>query len=286
MFSGGASGGPALAFKFAIATQHLGVPLTPRYNTLFAMRNVLNPQNTIDINAVNTALDGKDAADVIKWAHDQFNDQLAMTTSFGVQAAVMLHLVTQIVPHIPIIFIDTGFHFPETYRFADDLTKRLNLNLKVYQSNISPARMVAIHGQLWEQDGDGIDNYNKIRKVEPMQRALSELNVKAWLAGLRKSQTDYRASLRFVEPQNDTTKVHPILNWTTKDVHDYLKRHDLPFHPLHEKGYASIGDWHSTSPIGESQNERDGRFKGLKQECGLHLPQSQEEDQSLESSGL
>ena len=206
------------------------------------MSTATNAKNVIDVEAANELLQGKDAAGIIEWAHSVFGDNLVMTTSFGVQSSLMLHLVTQVIPNIPIVFIDTGFHFQETYRFADEMTSRLKLNLKVYQSDISPARMVALHGELWDQDADAMVLYNKMRKVEPMQRALHELDVHAWLAGLRKNQTDFRASLRFVESQNGTAKVHPILNWSTKDVHEYLKKHDLPYHPLHEKGYASIGD--------------------------------------------
>jgi len=245
-----------------------------------------NAKNVIDVEAANALLEGKDARGIIEWARGVFGENLVMTTSFGAQSALMLHLVTQVIPDMPIIFIDTGFHFQETYRFADELTTRLKLNLKVYQSDISPARMVALHGQLWEQDADAMVTYNKMRKVEPMQRALGELDVHAWLAGLRKNQTDFRASLRFVESQNGIAKVHPILNWSTKDVHEYLKANDLPYHPLHEQGYPSIGDWHSTAPIGETQDERAGRFRGLKQECGLHLPTTAEANDSRESSGL
>lgn len=242
---------------------------------------------TFDIDQINANLLGRDAKSIVKWAADAFGEGLAMTSSFGAQSAVMLHLVTQVTPKIPIVFIDTGFMFPETYRFADELTKRLNLNLKVYQAEMSPARMVALKGKLWEKGREGLDEYDRIRKVDPLSRALDELGVKAWLAGLRKSQTDFRRQLPIFGVQNDVYKILPILDWSTKDVHEYLKKYNLPYHPLHEKGYVSIGDWHSTLPItAEGQNERDGRFKGLKQECGIHIPQSEEENLSRDSSGL
>jgi phosphoadenosine phosphosulfate reductase len=193
-------------------------------------------------------------------------------------------------PDIPVIFIDTGYLFPETYVFAETLTQRLKLNLKVYQSPVSPARMEALHGRLWEAGSEeALDHYQRIRKLEPTQRAMRELNATAWLAGVQRHQTEYRAGLSIVEvPANSgcTYKIHPILNWTTKDVHEYLKKHDLPYHPLYEQGYASIGDTHSTKPITEGMHERDGRFLGLKQECGLHLPTSPDEDKSREGSGL
>jgi phosphoadenosine phosphosulfate reductase len=241
---------------------------------------------SIDLDAVNERLASADAPDVIRWAADAFGEKLVMTSSFGAQSAVMLHLATRIVPEIPVIFIDTGFHFPETYQFAEQLAQRLHLNLKVYQSPISAARMSALYGRLWEGDAEQLNRYDNIRKVEPQLRALRELNAHALLTGVRGGQTDNRAEMRRVDMLNGVYNVRPILPWSQKDVHDYLKQHDLPYHPLVEKGYKSIGDWHSTETIGGDEHERAGRFRGLKQECGLHLPQTEAENQSLGSAGL
>ena len=184
------------------------------------------------------------------------------------------------------VLIDTGYLFPDTYRFVLELTERLRLNLKVYRPAMTTGWLEAVHGKLWTQGVEPLKQYHQIVKVEPMQRALRELKATAWLAGLRGQQTDHRSGLRFVEQQNDLYKVHPILNWTTKDVHQYLKANDLPYHPLYEQGYKSIGDVHSTLPITAGVDERDGRFGGQAQECGLHLPASKDEEQSRESSGL
>ncbi|MEX0745720.1 MAG: phosphoadenylyl-sulfate reductase [Phycisphaeraceae bacterium] len=240
----------------------------------------------LDLEAVNAALEDAPAQRVVQWASEMFADRLVMTSSFGAQSAVMLHLVTRVVPDVPVIFIDTGYLFPETYRFADHLADRLKLNLKVYRPQVTTGWLEAIHGRLWEQGAEGLAKYLQIVKVEPMQRALRELNVAAWLAGLRRGQTTHRSQLRRVERQNGQYKVHPILAWTTKDVHEYLKQHDLPYHPLYEQGYVSIGDVHSTVPITADEHERAGRFSGLRQECGLHLPASAEESQSRDSSSL
>ncbi|MEL6130863.1 MAG: phosphoadenylyl-sulfate reductase, partial [Cyanobacteria bacterium J06628_4] len=140
----------------------------------------------LDLEALNQTLGGMDAAEFVAWSADTFGDALVMSTSFGIQSAVMLHLVTQVTPNIPVIWVDTGYLPAETYRFAEQLTQQLNLNLKVYQSPISPARMEALHGRLWDQDNvEALNRYDQIRKVEPMQRALKELGAKAWLAGLR-----------------------------------------------------------------------------------------------------
>lgn len=232
--------------------------------------------------------DDLSALDLVKEAAIVFGSRLAMTTSFGAQSAVMLHLVTSVVPDVPVIWIDTGYLFSETYRFAEELTQRLELNLHVYQSPMSAARMEALHGKLWRAgDAETLGRYDLIRKVEPMQRALQDLNVSAWLAGLRKDQTDFRRSLPRIQLQRSVYKLFPILHWTNKDLHEYLETHGLPYHPLFDQGYVSIGDWHSSEPLSARHaRERDTRFRGIKQECGLHLDISEQAAKSLDSSGL
>ena len=226
-----------------------------------------------ELGALDLELGTLDASQLIQWASLVAGDRLVMSTSFGIHSAAMLHLVTRMLPEIPVVWVDTGYLPTETYHFARELTERLNLNLKVYQSPISPARMEALHGRLWElKDAEALDRYHRTRKVEPMQRALRELGATAWLAGLRAEQTDHRKKLRRVERQWERLKVLPILRWTAKDVHEYLRSHDLPYHPLFKQGYASVGDWHSSRPVGaHDRHERDTRFDGLGQECGLHL---------------
>ena len=242
----------------------------------------------LDLEAVNRQWEDADASRLVQWGYDTFGEGLVLSTSFGIQSAVMLHLVTQVVPHIPVVWVDTGYLPVETYRFAEELAERLHLNLHVYQSPLSPARMEALHGRLWEHnDVESFNRYDRIRKVEPMQRALNDLGATAWLAGLRADQTDHRRTLSRIGQQGGRYKIMPILKWTAKQVYQYLMAHDLPYHPLFDKGYVSVGDWHSSRPISANDaNERDTRFKGLKQECGLHLPQSPEAAASLDSSSL
>lgn len=242
----------------------------------------------LNLETVNQQLGNGSAEKVIAWAAETFGDGLVMSTSFGIQAAVMLHLVTQIVPDIPVIWVDTGYLPAETYQFAQELSDRLKLNLKVYQSPMSPARMEALYGRLWaNKEIDSLNRYDKIRKVEPMQRALQELKAIAWLAGLRSDQTNHRQTLQRVDRQGDRYKISPILYWTSKDVYEYLTTHDLPYHPFFDRGYVSVGDWHSSRPLmAGDKDERDTRFHGLKQECGLHVPQTPGEAQSLDSSTL
>ncbi len=224
------------------------------------------------------------AEEVIRWAHRRFGRQLALSSSFGADSAVMLHLASSIVPGIKVIFIDTGYLFPETYRFAEELERRFNIDLQVYAPKITPARQEALYGELWEQGEEGVRRYLAINKVEPMQRALQELGIKAWMAGLRATQTEHRRQLTKVGLQDGRVKLHPILDWDRAQIDAYLKTHDLPRHPLYEKGYRSIGDIHSTIPVGSGEDERAGRFLGQKKECGLHL--SAEQNTSLSSSKL
>lgn len=242
------------------------VPLTPGFRSLSPAPGQTKPPAT-------TATPQTSAA-IVDWAANTFGPGLVMSTSFGIQAAVMLHLATQVVPDMPVIWIDTGYLPEETYRFADQLTQRLNLNLRVYQSSLSPARMEALHGKLWAEDRvEALNLYDQIRKVEPMQRTLHELGATAWLAGLRSQQTDHRKTLEIVGQQHGIHKILPILDWSSKDIYEYLQAHDLPYHPFFDQGYVTVGDWHSSRPLMASDlNERDTRFHGLKQECGIHLP--------------
>jgi len=245
-------------------------------------------QTKVNLNEVNQRFAEANATQIVQWAVETFDTGLAMTTSFGIHSAVMLHMVTRVVPDIPVIWIDTGYLPSKTYLFAEQLSDRLKLNLKVYQSTLSPARMEALYGRLWDQkDVESLNLYDQLRKVEPMQRALRELKVTAWLAGLRSNQTDHRKTLDYVNLQGSIYKVLPILRWNSKQVYDYLQAYDLPYHPLFDEGYVTVGDWHSSRPLtAEDENERDTRFNGLKQECGIHLPQSLGESASLDSSSL
>jgi phosphoadenosine phosphosulfate reductase len=229
---------------------------------------------TIDPPNCDSALASFSAAALMEWAADRFGESLALSTSFGIQSAVTLQLATRVFPEVPVIWIDTGYLPPETYRYADELVSRLKLNLHVYQSSISPARMEALHGRLWETDDlSDFQRYDDIRKVEPMGRALEELQPEAWVSGLRAQQTDYRKTLSRVSSDGTRQKVLPILRWTNRDVYQFMQENDLPQHPLFEQGFSTVGDWHSSRPPSAADaDDRDTRFNGLKQECGIHLP--------------
>ena len=227
----------------------------------------LSPEELAQLNA---KLETASASARVAWALERYRPGIVVSSSFGAQAAVSLHLVTQLWAEIPVVLLDTGYLFPETYRFVDELTERLKLNVKVYRATESPAWQEARYGREWEKGLEGLERYNQRNKVEPMQRALRELGAQAWIAGLRRSQAKTRAGLGVLRVQDGRMKVQPIVDWSDRDVYLYLKKHDLPYHPLWEKGYLSIGDTHTSRPVGEGVTEEESRFFGLKRECGLH----------------
>ncbi|WP_432468419.1 phosphoadenylyl-sulfate reductase [Agarivorans sp. Z349TD_8] len=223
-----------------------------------------------ELASVNQTLEAKTAQQRIEWALEHLPQQAVLTSSFGIQAAVSLHMLTQVKPDMPVILTDTGYLFPETYRFIDELTARLNLNLKVYRAQQSNAWQEARFGKLWELGVEGLKQYNTLNKVEPMQRAFQELNVQTWFSGLRRSQSSSRSELPVLQIQNGSFKLLPIIDWSNKDVHYYLQEHSLPYHPLWEQGYVSVGDVQTSQPLQAGMSEEDTRFYGLKRECGIH----------------
>lgn len=250
-----------------------------------ALKLVSPEPRSIDLDDVNARLADADAESTIAWAADTFGAGLVMSSSFGSHSALMLHLATRVVPRIPVVFLDTGYLFPETYQFAEAMRERFDLRLEVFNPRMTAARQEALFGRLWDGDEADLRRYQQLNKVEPMQRALRELGAKAWLAGLRADQTEFRAGLNKVELQDGTYKVHPILDWSKEDVERYMEQHDLPYHPLYAWGYKSIGDVHSTVPVEPDEDDRAGRRLGDKRECGIHLP-SPEAEASRKSSGL
>ncbi|MES2308695.1 MAG: phosphoadenylyl-sulfate reductase [Verrucomicrobiota bacterium] len=224
----------------------------------------------LDLEKLEPLLASKSAQDRVAWALETFGGRIILSSSFGAQSAVLLHMVTEQNPKIPVVVVDTGYLFPETYQFIEQLTKRLKLNLKTYRSPLTPKAQEEKFGKLWEKGVEGITQYNLINKVEPMNRALEELGAWAWIAGLRRQQSSSRKNLNFIRPQNGLLKIHPILDWTDKDVYEYLTKNSLPYHPLWEQGYVSIGDVHTTRKLEAGMSEEETRFFGLKRECGLH----------------
>src|SRR5580698_7785311 len=225
------------------------------------------PGNTPELAELNHAIEHLSAPQRVERALELLPGESVLTSSFGAQSAVMLHLVNTVVP---VVLLDTGYLFPETYCFIDELTERLKLNLKVFRAESSPAWQETRFGKLWDQGLSGIEHYNRINKQEPLDRALNELHARTWFAGLRRTQAETRSRILPIEFKRGRYKVHPLFDWSDKDIARYLDRHELPYHPLWKQGYVSIGDWHTTRSLAEVESPEELRFFGLKRECGLH----------------
>ena len=214
------------------------------------------------------------AQEMLVWAHEKFENQFAITTSFGIQSSVLLNMISQssLQKKIKILWIDTGYLPPETYHYADRLINDLSLEIEVLQSELSPARMEALHGKLWETNkASDLDKYHELRKIKPLENALEKYNVQCWASGIRASQTENRNKMQFLDLIRQRLSLRPLLNWSNKDIFYYMEENNLPAHPLFIKGYSTVGDWHSSSPDGIDKKGRATRFGGIKQECGIHI---------------
>ncbi len=230
-----------------------------------------------DIETLDAEFEHRGALDIIAWAVAEFGDDLAVSSSFGADSAVMLHLATRVKPDIKIIAVDTGFLFPTTVQFRDQLARRLGLNLLVYRPALTREDFLGEHGRMWRSNPDACCAFNK---REPFDRAKRELGIRGWLTGIRREQSATRRSAPIAQRDHlGLLKLCPIANWTARDVHYYLQENDLPYHPLRAEGYLSIGcqpeEGYCTSKVKPGEDPRSGRWAGFdKTECGLHVHDS------------
>ncbi|WVN86712.1 phosphoadenosine phosphosulfate reductase [Cryptococcus depauperatus CBS 7841] len=244
--------------------------------------DILTPQYTLEqIEKFNAELDGKSPQEILEWAIDNCKG-LYQTTAFGLTGTAALDMVSKIsleresVHLVPLIFLDTLHHFPETVALAQIAAETYIAPLHVYtpQGVSNSEEFAAKYGDnLWETDEA---SYDYLVKVEPAARAYKELGVKAVITGRRRSQGADRADLKVLEvDERGLIKVNPLIGWTFKEVKEYVDKEQVPYNPLLEKGYKSIGDVHSTAPPDPNAisdySERSGRWQGKsKTECGLH----------------
>ncbi|KAG4434391.1 hypothetical protein IFR05_010124 [Cadophora sp. M221] len=231
---------------------------------------------------LNNTLNNLEPIDILRWAKITFPN-LYQTTAFGVSGLVTLDMLSKLqietpsAPSIDAIFLDTLYHFQETLELVEKAKARYpNVHLHVYKpEGVSTAvEFEARHGQeLWKTNAD---LYDWVAKVEPAQRAYSDLAVAAVLTGRRRSQGAKRESLDIIEIDDaGLIKINPLAAWSFKQVDDYIKSNNVPYNKLLDRGYKSVGDWHSTEPVKEGEDERAGRWKGqAKTECGIHNKRS------------
>lgn len=231
--------------------------------------NIMN--RSLDLEKLNRRFASATAAEIIRWAHEEFGESLVMTSAFGDRSALTLHFVTTIIPNIPVIVLDPRFFFPETREFMERLMKRFRLNIRAYHAGMDPELMRHMYETNWKYSEAGMRQYNMIRKEEPLAIAFAHLKARAWITGVRGYQTSHRGKLKIVERYGHgkygVYKIHPFLAMTEKDVAAYFTKHSLPYHPLVAQGYDSIGDEYITKP----GKGREGRAAlGSDTECGLH----------------
>ncbi len=197
--------------------------------------------------------------EILAWATSRFPRGTVLTCSFQHEGVVLAHMLRSIKPDVPVLFIDTGYHFPETLEYRDTIVRLLDLPLVVLRADGSSGR-----GR-----PEDPDECCRINKVEPLQRALRQVRV--WINGRRRDQTPERRNMPHVEPQGSLIKVNPLARWTARDAFRYLSAHHLPLHPLFERGYTSIGCKPCTTRPLPGSDERSGRWAGSpKRECGIH----------------
>jgi phosphoadenosine phosphosulfate reductase len=224
---------------------------------------------------LNRHLESLSTPERLEWAWETFEGEIVATSSFQTQSVPLLHLVGRTVPELPVVFLDTGFHFPETLSFRDRLEEMFGLNVRSETNRLGHEEFMQRYGRLYRDDPDLCCHLNK---VEPLQRVLDEVDT--WLSGVRRDQTEQRRETPIVGRQDGVYKICPMVEWTSEDVESYIDRHDLPRHPLTSEGYTSIGCAPCTEcPKSGADDERAGRWAGRdKNECGLHTDRDDEPD--------
>lgn len=224
----------------------------------------------LDLDKLNEGFEKAPPEEIVAWAVKMFAPKFAATSSFGPESGVLLSLIGKVAPETPVLFLETGFHFPETLEYKKQLTALFGLEnvVDLRADQAKREKLMADNaGKPYEANPDLCCQINK---VEPLDAALKGYT--AWMSGIRRHQTDHRKSIRIVEEyEGGVYKISPLANMTSRDAWWYLKERNVPVHPLYEKGYMSIGCWPCTRPIQDGDDERSGRWAGKsKKECGIH----------------
>lgn len=224
---------------------------------------------SLDLDAQSRALEVRDPGEILGWAAERFAPHIVFTTGLGVEGCVLIHLIARARLPIAVVTLDTGVFFPETYALWRRLEERYSIEIRAVLPAQTLAEQAATHGPaLWERDPDLCC---RLRKLEPLAAALSGRH--AWISAIRRDQTAERGHANVLEHDErfGVIKVNPLLSWTESDVWTFAKANDVPFNPLHERGYPSIGCAPCTTPVQPEEDPRAGRWRGrAKTECGLH----------------
>jgi len=223
-----------------------------------------------ELAAASALLEGQGPAAALRWAYEQFgHDEIALACSFGAEDVALVDLISKVAPEARLFYLDTNFLFPETYDTIAAIRAAYPLQFEQVLPALTPEEQAAQHGdELWRRDPDGCC---AIRKVEPLTRTLSGL--KAWITGIRREQAPTRSGAQVVEWDRKfgLVKINPLVAWKDADVWKYILENNVPYNPLHDRGYPSIGCTHCTRAVKPGEDPRAGRWSGFaKTECGLH----------------
>lgn len=240
------------------------------------MTLALDKFSPAEVDKLNARFESAHPKEIIRWAADQFGDDLIMTSSFGAESMCSIHLASQAKPDIKIVFINTGYLFPETIAFMEKMRKRYNLNVWEYHTSNDPVTWLTINGEPDPRHRNNVAACCAANKDPVMDRAMKELAPAAWIRGVRANQTEERKKMKFLQwsLRNNAWSVAPILRWTAEEIHGYMLANDLEYHPMTERGYWSIGCNPDTCTRATAQGEdpRMGRWAGTdKKECGINL---------------
>jgi phosphoadenosine phosphosulfate reductase len=210
---------------------------------------------------------------ILTWAFSTYGDDVALATGMGVEGMALLDIAHRVNPNLRVFTGDTELLFPETYDLIDRVESRYGIKIERLYSELTLHDQERVYGKaLWASDPDQCCN---LRKVEPLHRKLTTLD--AWVTAIRRDQTSARAGIRKVEwdPKFELVKISPLADWTREMVWSYVLEHDVPYNPLHDRNYPSIGCTHCTRAVSPGEDQRAGRWSGFgKTECGLHAPDS------------
>ena len=228
-----------------------------------------------EIIAANRRLTGHTPQEILRWAVERFHPRLTMATAFGAEGCCLIHMLADIEPNVRIFNLDTGYQFQETLELRERIKARYGIEVEYIRPELTVAEYEAEHGgPLYVHRPDQCC-YD--RKILPLRRAI--VGYDAWISAIRRDQTVDRGGAELVQwdAKFDLVKINPLLAWTRKDVWAFIYKHDVPYNPLHDRGYPSIGCWPCTRPVGDAEDERAGRWAGrVKKECGLHVIEHQQ----------
>jgi phosphoadenosine phosphosulfate reductase len=227
-----------------------------------------------DLVEASRLLDGKRPQEVLRWAVETFHPRLTMATAFGAEGCCLIHMLAEIEPSVRVFNLDTGYQFPETLELRERIKERYGIEVELIRPDLTVAEYEAEHGgPLYTIRPDQCCHD---RKLLPLRRALRGYD--AWVSAIRRDQTTDRAAADLVQWDGKfgLVKVNPLLTWTRRDVWSFVVKYEVPYNPLHDRGYPSIGCWPCTRPVTAGEDERAGRWAGTgKKECGLHVIEHQ-----------